>query len=648
MAFSRNSLVATVAGSLSLAVLTGCPTAPTQTATPTPGASTTTGATPTPVASTGTGTATPTPGTSTQPSGTTSASPTTQTSAPPASGKVTIVSGNVYDEASATVDGAVVKVTSLDASVPYTASTTTSAGSYVVNNVPEGANVEIVVSKDGWTSRRRVGSFQTNANQKNEVNFGGTGTLANGGTDPGQAYFISKYPEITAVEPAYDASNVDWKAVSYKLTLSESLDDVNRRRFEDAIRLIPANSYAAPENDSPTTTIGDMANAKPYTVGSDLYYFNLKDQKIKAGSAIADNINANRPVDPNPTTYFNLANTKNHPTAALNSGAANTLDVPWDYSIKKGTLFLDDSTTRATVTWNADNTQATLTFAAPLIADRTNNAKYQVALVTTSTSDKIVDKDNNQLGMDATGSMQSYPSAIGLLLHGTIRQPDLALVSTDNTAALRWVRTHQDAALFSTMVDPDSPKLVSVAYTKNLGQSSRFEFTFDEPLASYNGRSGGHVDPAIRNATFLNNSSIAISDRAGGTKNVSLKGTTTNAISNVNANGTFSTTATNSADVEKEIRLVPTNGLQGGTSLVTYASKTISQEEAAPTLAAGELLVTVDPRNPKTLFVYIVNRTNIFASNIVELKARVEGVADPAGNAIKSADADTQQIQGSI
>ncbi|MDB5096013.1 MAG: hypothetical protein JWM80_434 [Cyanobacteria bacterium RYN_339] len=560
---------------------------------------------PTPAAS-----ATPTPAPTVKPAPTptpfafTSQTPKPFPSQPTFGGKVTIVSGNVYDETGATVEGAVMVMRSLDASVPYVASTTTSAGSYVVNNVPEGANIELVVSKDGWTSRRRVGSFQTQASQPNEVNFGGAGL------DGGQAYFISKYPEITAVEPAYDSSNVDVSSVSYRLTLSEALDDVNRRRFEDAIRLFPANTYAAPDNDN------SQAGA---------YYLNLKDRKIMPGQANSD---LDRPVDPNPNGYS--AGAPNHPGGALNGNG-----LPWDYSIKKGTLFLDDSTTRATVTWNADNTVATLTFNAPLIADRTNYAKYQVGLVCTSNADRIVDKDNNQLGLNAMGSWTSYP-ALGYLIQATVRQPDLS-VNTPLNGADRWIQTHQAAALFSAAVDTDDPVLVSVAYTKNLGASSRFELTFDAPIAAFNGRSGGHVAAGIRTGEVLRGISFAVSDRAGGTKNVNLKGSGQLIFSP----GTASIFGTGS-QIEREFSLDPG---AGDASVVAYGTAVNTAEGGGQT---GKFLLQADPRNPKTLFVYVIGRNSIFSSSMVELKARVEGLADPAGNAITSSDADQNQIQGSL
>jgi hypothetical protein len=668
MAFSRKSMAASVAGSLSLAMLTGCP-APTPTVPSASASAASSTGTPTTPPTTGTPTATPsagtanpspsvTPSTTTTPAATGSAAvPQPSVSAPSAAGgKLTIVSGTVYDETGATVDGAVIKVTSLDASVPYTASTTTSQGSWVVNSVPEGANVEIVATKDGWTSRRRVGSFQTNANQKNVVDFGGTTDSA------GTAYFVSKYPEIASVDPIYDANNVDPTSVSYKITLSEPLDSTNQNRFANSVRIFPANSFAAPDND---------ASAPGLATGAG--YFDLKDQKI---TPFTPTITLDRGVDPDANAGYS-AGTTNHPLGGTATGA--TANVPWDYSIKNGSLFLNDANTRANITWDATGTVATFTFNAPLIADRTNQARYQMGLVAQSQTDRIVDKDNNQLGIDANGGQNTYP-VVGALIHATVKQPDLALNLPSNLGnvtggAARWIGTHSDAARFAVKVDNNNdPQLASIAYTKNLNQSSRFELTFNKPIAAYNGRLGGHVGSSIIDGSVLRKISFAVSDRTGGTNNVNLKGDNGTYGLDARSAGSKFGAGSNSPDVEKEFYLANTFA-NGGTAspnmgtqtaiggnpantsgtpdysvggvMNTYGSE-IRAVEADVNSKQGSYLLAVNPSNPKTLFIYVVKQPTVFDTRIVELKCRAEGVPDPAGNTIKAALADQNQKTTSV
>jgi hypothetical protein len=670
MAFSRKSMVASVAGSLSLAMLTGCPAPNPVTPSVSPSApastpaSTTTNPSPSTSASTGTTpSATPSSGTS-SPGATGSATPSSTAptaSAPPPSTKTTIVSGTVYDETAATVDGAVVKVTSLDQSVPYSASTTTNQGSWVVNSVPEGANVEIVVTKDGWTSRRRVGSFQTNANQKNTVDFGGTGATTGSGTDTsGIAYFISKYPEITAVDPGYDANNVDNSTISYKLTLSEPLDSTNQNRFAAAIRLFPANQYSAQDN------------AASATEREKWYATDLKDKRLAKSLATADEPKElERFVDPAGTyPAKNAAVTvavtgKSVPEGAgPNKIAPNTADLstfPWDYTIKSDSTFLEDANTKAQVTWDATGQVATLTFNAPLQSDRTNQARYQVGLVQTSDSgERIVDKDNNQLGLGANGSTTSYEDK-GKLIHATVKDPDLSL-SDDykGSGQLRWIGTHWDAARFAVKVDAVDPHLVSVSYSK-LSTSSRFELTFDKVMAAYNGRKGGHVGDDIRTGVVLNKISFAVSDRTGGTSSVNLKGNAPSFwLDPTSATQNYFGKNSGASEIEKEFYLA--DATQGGdfvksntnipdfgahTTLLETYGKTIAEVENDGT-KKGHYLLAINPSNPRQLFIYLVGVTKVFGDRIVEMKVRAEGVPDASGNRVRSADADANQKTATI
>ena len=143
----------------------------------------------------------------------------------------------------------------MNAAAKYEATATSSAGSWVVNNVPEGVNVEVVATKAGWTTRKRVGSFQAASSERNTVNFGAPGNQA----DAGAAFFISDLPEVEATEPATKAEDQDPAMLTYKMKLSEPLSETGRKRFEDAIRVFPAN--AAASSAPPATTTGHGAAA---------------------------------------------------------------------------------------------------------------------------------------------------------------------------------------------------------------------------------------------------------------------------------------------------------------------------------------------------------------------------------------------------
>jgi hypothetical protein len=84
---------------------------------------------------------------------------------------ITILSGRVFGPNGAPVDGAVVRATSLDGSVPYTATTTTFNGNWVINNLPEGARVQVLAGKDGWITQRHVVVAYTRPHVRNELDL---------------------------------------------------------------------------------------------------------------------------------------------------------------------------------------------------------------------------------------------------------------------------------------------------------------------------------------------------------------------------------------------------------------------------------------------------------------------------------------------
>jgi hypothetical protein len=422
MAFSRNSMVAAVAGSISLALLTGCPTPP-PTVSPSgnpsvqPSGTTSTAPSTTPTSSTAP---------STNPSD--SASPSTTPSA--SNLKPTTVRGSVFDEDGARVNTAKVRVRSLNPSNPFDSTVDVNGGNYVVNEVPAGVAVELTVSREGWTSRTRVQTLlplENNTSDSNLVNFGGPASDKDG---EGPAYFISDFPEVSMVEPADDADNVNASTVSVKLTLSEALDSTNQRRFADAIRVFPGEAAADPN----TTNATYLSEAQQATF-------------------IAD---------------------------AAFDDTANTLAVTED------STFLGDDDTQADVTWDTTGTVATLTFNAPLLSDDNENLDYVVALV--AGANAVEDKSGNELGTDETGVLGTS-NGTGRLIHFAFREPSLAVPSGSNTPGdddTRWRLTHENFSTFSVAEDETEPSLVSVAVSQLTGRT-RISLTFSEPMAAYGG-----------------------------------------------------------------------------------------------------------------------------------------------------------------
>lgn len=544
MAFSRKSTLAAVAGSLSLAMLTGCPAAPT---TPSPSPTATAApSSPSPTATPGTGES-PAPGVT--PSVTPSESPLENTT----------IRGTVFDLDGARVDAAKVTVKSLNPSNPFDSTVDVINGTYVVNSVPAGVQLEVTATKDGWTTRSRVETLLplTASDETNIVNFGGSSN----DDSEGRSYFISKYPEIMAVEPAEDATGVDPSSLTVKLTLSEALDTTNQRRFEDAIRVVPGNSFASLSTFA-TSTVP-----------------NLED------------------------------------TATTASGLDD-----FAYAIAENSTFLGDDDTRATVEWTEEGKVATLTFNAPLLSAEDDAAKYQIVMVAPGAV--IEDADGNDFGV-YNGSFGGYASApSGTILGGTFKEADLA-VPSGSTGVAAWLASHSVASTFEVAEDETTPTLTGVSVTELTG-STRITFTFSEPIAAYAG--GGDaafgVDwmglgtVAAGSTDVLDNFTFAVAENAADLDDVELDGDSPTAET---LGGDL--IGNSSAEREREFYFVP-----GGTATLGFE---------------------VNPDDAKQLRLVISDAT-VFGNEVNAIKARVEGVEDPAGNAITDTQADANVVSGSI
>ena len=201
-------------------------------------------------------------------------------------------------------------------------------------------------------------------------------------------------------------------------------------------------------------------------------------------------------------------------------------------------------------------------------------------------------------------------------------------------AGERWAATHKTASIFSVNQDLQEPTLTAVTYTKNLGSDSRFELTFNEPIAAFNGTTAGRLDSSITSSSVLDAITFGATDRSGGLKNLNLRGGSNASLTYDPRSSTLF--GASSGDIEKEFKLDKNAFAAGGRSSLTAGADN------------GKMYVEVDPRNPKTLFIYVFNKANIFDTKITDLKVRAEGVGDPAGNTIKSAAADQNQPTGSI
>lgn len=407
MAFSRTNLMAAVAGTLSVAVLAGCPGTPSQV-----GPSTTPG--------------------STEPTTTPSGQPTAGATQPPSNLGTTTVRGQVFDENAGLVSsGAKLSVKSLNPSNPFDQTVDVINGSYVVNEAPAGVQLELKVTRDGYTSRTRVETLLPLASSQSQIiNFGGP--ISTNSPDPiAPAYFISDFPEVESVSPEHDATGADASKINVVLTLSEPLTDTNRRRFANAVRLLPANAAALAAGAlNPNVTDLDSLTSTA-TVG-----VTGAGQEYEYAAGIVNNL-----------------------------GATN--------------VFLEDTNNTATVTWDASGKVATFSFNAPLKSDRNDEAKYQIALVA-GDAETIVDGNGKTLGGPGTAGAKDS------LILEAFKAASLSVNTSATTDALRWASTHRHNSVFSVAKDTTDPEISSAAIVGN----NRIDLTFSEPMVKLGDKLG--------------------------------------------------------------------------------------------------------------------------------------------------------------
>jgi hypothetical protein len=141
--------------------------------------------------------------------------------------------GKVFDDLNIPLSGTTITAKSLNSSIPFEATTTTVSGNYVFSSAPVGVQIEIVASKPGFTTRRRVEVLSTNPQGLNSVNrfdFGTDGAPDSNGL---AINALSDKPEVIAVTPGRNSSGVDPKT-SFVLKFSEPMD---RDRVEDAFSI---------------------------------------------------------------------------------------------------------------------------------------------------------------------------------------------------------------------------------------------------------------------------------------------------------------------------------------------------------------------------------------------------------------------------
>lgn len=349
-----------------------------------------------------------------------------------------ILKGTIYDEAAELVpDGTLVTITSMDQTKPYKATVTTTQGLYVANGVPLNTQVEVTATRPGWTTRTQVGvvrPYDPRFETTNIFNFGGKVTI---GDRRGLSYFLSDYPEITAVTPTDQDSSLPRDEIRFELKVSEKLSGENQRRLAAAFLIIPNNDEA---------------------IGEEMVGSLLEDDD--------EELRGLRIVDPDDD--------------------ATSAEPTFPYAFRQNAGFLNGAET-SEFAWSEDGLTATFTLKAPLKTGRTDQGEYAFMLIQRD-DDPIRDDDENALGTDEEGKFGE--TLLGDVIYNAIAEPAVNITEGFDDAEERWADTHLSFTRFSVEEDDEAPKLEKVIARRNFVDDEgegveRIEMTFSEPMAAF-------------------------------------------------------------------------------------------------------------------------------------------------------------------
>ena len=346
------------------------------------------------------------------------------------------IPGQVYEEDGAPLRSAsgTVRVQCLNPSTPYDRTVPIVAGSYLAPDVPCGAQYAFTATAPGYTTRTQVDVvLDFDPLHPFSVDFGGVS--GNGGGDFDSPYFLSAYPEVTAVDPTDGATGVPSTSLSYSLTLSAPLDAYDQGLFANALRIFPASGLSDPT--SPQAA-------------------NLQDlNAVLAPNATGENtISATNPTGANATAY--------------------------DYAIQTAATFMGGGNA-CRVAWDPDGQHCTLSFDAPLLTSLYGPAEYQCALV--SDGQNLI---RDGLGRNFGGPGVTAPLSTNELVPSVFEKAHLGGLISGSVwpgASAAWATTHENAATFFVATDTVNPAVTAFFV---LGGNT-FQMTFTTPMAVYAG-----------------------------------------------------------------------------------------------------------------------------------------------------------------
>jgi hypothetical protein len=150
----------------------------------------------------------------------------------------TTLNGKIYDDHQTPMEDVTVTIKSLNSAVNFIAETRTVSGTYLFNAVPSGVQMEIVASKAGYTTRRRVEVPKSNKDgdpNANKYDFGVMSASSNSTAN----LALSDSPEVIRISPERNSSDIS-AASKLILTFNEPVD---RQSVENSLSIYPAGNF---------------------------------------------------------------------------------------------------------------------------------------------------------------------------------------------------------------------------------------------------------------------------------------------------------------------------------------------------------------------------------------------------------------------
>jgi hypothetical protein len=151
-----------------------------------------------------------------------------------------VVVGQILDDQGTVIAAARLEVKASDPALDRIIDRT--GGAFGLRDLPVGTRLTLTASAPGYTTRTRTVVVQPPSDTDERVNRADFG-----GSEEGMWFYLAKHPEIARVEPANQAMEVAASPLRVAFTFSHAIDEDDRPRLGDLLRVVPTYSVGDDE-----------------------------------------------------------------------------------------------------------------------------------------------------------------------------------------------------------------------------------------------------------------------------------------------------------------------------------------------------------------------------------------------------------------